>query len=126
MSTLVHFVTHATGEHAELAVHGEIDASNTALLHDAIQQAVHGGRAVLVIDLTAITYLDSAGINTLFRIHRDLTRTGVELHLVAPVGCCSRYALNLVCAQRLVPIHDSRPELRSLPVARASGAAART
>ncbi|GAA0411927.1 STAS domain-containing protein [Microbispora corallina] len=49
-----------------LTVAGEIDMSNTAALADAI-----GGTAgPLVLDLTAVEYLDSAGLNVLFA-HAD-------------------------------------------------------
>ncbi|MDF5753764.1 STAS domain-containing protein [Spongiactinospora sp. TRM90649] len=99
------FVIRASADRAELAVHGELDASNTVELHDAVSRA-GPGHGFCVIDLTRATYLDSAGINTLFRLHRELTRAGIRLHLVAPTGSCPRYALNLVCAHDVMPVHD--------------------
>ncbi|GLW08279.1 hypothetical protein Misp01_34090 [Microtetraspora sp. NBRC 13810] len=112
MTTLVSFVSHSMADRAELAVHGEIDASNTAALHDAISDVVRGGRTC-VVDLSQTSYLDSAGINTLFRVHRHLDQLGIRLHLVAPVGSCARYALNLVCAHRIIPIHDAADAARA-------------
>ena len=42
---------------------GEIDMSNAGQLRDALDQA---GGAPLVIDLTSVEYLDSAGLTVLF------------------------------------------------------------
>jgi anti-sigma B factor antagonist len=48
---------------AVLTAVGEIDMSNASQLRDALDQA---GDAPLVIDLTAVEYLDSAGLTVLF------------------------------------------------------------
>jgi anti-sigma B factor antagonist len=48
---------------AVLTAVGEIDMSNAGQLRDALAQA---GGAPLVIDLTSVEYLDSAGLTVLF------------------------------------------------------------
>jgi anti-sigma B factor antagonist len=48
---------------AVLTAVGEIDMSNAGQLRDALAQA---GDAPLVIDLTSVEYLDSAGLTVLF------------------------------------------------------------
>jgi anti-anti-sigma factor len=58
---------------ARLAVSGEIDMSNAALLAEALD----GVPGPLVLDLTAVEYLDSAGLSVLFS-HAD------RLELVVP------------------------------------------
>jgi anti-anti-sigma factor len=45
-----------------LTVSGEIDMSNAG----SLAQALDGGSGPLVLDLTAVEYLDSAGLNVLF------------------------------------------------------------
>lgn len=51
-----------------LTAEGEIDLSNleefTAALSDGVAEAVRGGE-ILTVDLAAVEYLDSAGINAL-------------------------------------------------------------
>ncbi|MEV7684983.1 STAS domain-containing protein [Streptomyces bungoensis] len=51
---------------ARLAVSGEIDMSNAGSLADALD----GGSGPLLLDLTAVEYLDSAGLSVLFA-HAD-------------------------------------------------------
>lgn len=58
---------------ALLTVVGEIDMTNT----DALAEALDGTEGLLVIDLTAVDYLDSAGLSVLFA-HAD------RIELVAP------------------------------------------
>ncbi|MCG5214970.1 STAS domain-containing protein [Streptosporangium sp. KLBMP 9127] len=106
MTTSARFHTRDVSGRAELIVDGEIDASNTEQLYEAVSRA-GSGHSTCVVDLTKADYLDSAGINTLFRVHRDLARLGIRLHLVAPLGSCPRYALNLVCAHDVIPVHDA-------------------
>lgn len=45
---------------------GEIDLSNVASFAQALAGASAGDRSPLTIDLSAVSYLDSAGINALF------------------------------------------------------------
>ncbi|MEW2516569.1 STAS domain-containing protein [Actinacidiphila alni] len=58
---------------AVLTVTGEIDMTNARGLHEAIAEA--GGK--VVVDLTAVDYLDSAGLSVLFS-HAD------RIELIAP------------------------------------------
>ncbi|WP_433543679.1 STAS domain-containing protein (plasmid) [Streptomyces sp. CA-294286] len=43
------------------------------------------GTIRLVLDLTGVTFLDSAGINTLLYTHRTMTATGGWLRLICPL-----------------------------------------
>ncbi|MFF5497656.1 STAS domain-containing protein [Streptomyces aquilus] len=47
---------------SRLVVAGEIDMSNVSVFEDALSAT----RGPLVVDLTAVEYLDSAGLNALF------------------------------------------------------------
>jgi anti-sigma B factor antagonist len=54
-----------------LTLAGEIDMSNSGVFADALTEAVtDAGGSRLVIDLTAVRYLDSAGLAALFT-HAD-------------------------------------------------------
>lgn len=55
---------------------GEIDMSNSGALADVLDSA-HADAGELVLDLTAVEYLDSAGLSVLFT-HAD------HLELIAP------------------------------------------
>jgi anti-sigma B factor antagonist len=45
---------------------GEIDLSNIDAFTDALETASGGTRGPITVDLSAVKYLDSAGINALF------------------------------------------------------------
>jgi len=47
-----------------VAARGEIDMSNAGSLRDALRQAAPNGN-ILIVDLTAVEYLDSAGLTAL-------------------------------------------------------------
>ncbi|MGI5478784.1 STAS domain-containing protein [Streptomyces lavendofoliae] len=79
-----------------LAVTGEIDMSNAGSLADALN-ATHGP---LVLDLTAVGYLDSAGLSVLFA-HADRL-TLIATPLLAPVLTVSGLA-DLATVQGLDP-----------------------
>ncbi len=48
-------------------LHGEIDAASTPLLHDLLHQCAYAGHPV-TIELGALTFMDSAGLNFLARL----------------------------------------------------------
>ncbi|GII04475.1 STAS domain-containing protein [Planobispora takensis] len=66
---------------AVLAVTGEIDMSNAPDLEAAVTRSV--GDGVLVVDLSAVDYLDSAGLSVMFA-HAAQIRV-VANPLIAPV-----------------------------------------
>ncbi|MFH9552993.1 STAS domain-containing protein [Streptomyces sp. NPDC017435] len=80
-----------------LTVAGEIDMSNSASLADAIE----GAPAPLVVDLTDVEYLDSAGINVLFA-HAE------RIELIAPP--LLRPVLTVSGLTRLVTVRPPRPD----------------
>ena len=60
-----------------LAVGGEIDLANASMLNDALDAA--GG--TMVIDLGAVTFMDSAGVRVLVLQHQRRDATGDRLVL---------------------------------------------
>jgi anti-sigma B factor antagonist len=63
-------------------VEGEIDASNVAWAGSRLRRLLTNRSHVLVVDLAATTYLDSAGIAMLFELAGDLRLHQQELRLV--------------------------------------------
>jgi anti-anti-sigma factor len=55
-----------------LAVWGKIDAATAAVLDSAIERVLELAGAPLVIDLSAVTYLASAGLRTLVATQKAL------------------------------------------------------
>jgi anti-anti-sigma factor len=63
-----------------VVVAGEIDLSNTAELTRALTSARAGSRASMTVDLSAVKYIDSAGINVLFNHAEAVDRLHVIVH----------------------------------------------
>jgi anti-anti-sigma factor len=57
---------------------GEIDISNIHAFTEALTTASDGNRRPITVDMSAVKYLDSAGINVLFK-HADAME---RLHLI--------------------------------------------
>jgi anti-anti-sigma factor len=74
---------------------GELDFSNAEAIRTALATAVSNQSLALVLDLTAVDYLDSAGIELLYRLRQDLRSRGQALHVVIPPDSASNAALRL-------------------------------
>lgn len=65
---------------------GEIDVTNTAGLAEQFRVAADARSGSVVLDLTAVHYLDSAGIRVLFDLAGSLETARQSLAIVAPEG----------------------------------------
>jgi anti-anti-sigma factor len=86
------------GECLVASVVGEIDLASAPDLFDSIESSVARGAdrpARVVVDLTEVSFLDSAGLNALVRLERVLGELGVELRLVSPADRIVREVLEI-------------------------------
>jgi len=86
MTVLANIVESRRGDVAIARIDGEIDASNVSWVEERLRALVTNDADALVLDLTATTYLDSAGIALLFELAADLRRHQQELRLVVADG----------------------------------------
>jgi anti-anti-sigma factor len=86
-------------------VNGEIDASNTRWLEARLRALLTNHSTALVIDLSDVTYLDSAGIATMFRLGSELRLHQQQLHLVVVAGSPIARMVGLTGLDRTVPTH---------------------
>jgi anti-sigma B factor antagonist len=63
---------------------GDIDLSNVDELHGEITAATPNDALGIVFDLSAVQYLDSAGLRLIQRLREDLRARGQRLQLVIP------------------------------------------
>ena len=63
---------------------GEIDMSNVGDVEEQINAAVTNKAFALIVDLSDVTYLDSAGIRMLFQLEMRVTNRQQRLFLVVP------------------------------------------
>jgi anti-sigma B factor antagonist len=67
---------------AVVEVTGEVDISTTHLLYEALLQAIEGGPALLVVDLGAVEFMDSAGLAVLAMTLKRTSARKMKLRLV--------------------------------------------
>lgn len=89
---------------------GEIDASNASELRLALSERLSSSAAALALDLGAVTYLDSSGIQLLFDLGRRLAARRQRLRLVVPQGAPTRRVLDLCAIETVAPLD---PDLES-------------
>lgn len=58
------------GQHAEVAVAGEIDMSTETQLRTSLVDVVEQGAKDIVVDLAGVTFLDSSGLRGLIEVIR--------------------------------------------------------
>jgi anti-anti-sigma factor len=86
-------------------VSGEVDLSNADQVRDAIGAAI-GTEAVVLVDLSETTYLDSAGIAMLFRLAERLIYNRQELWLVIPPDAPIRPIVRLTKLDAVIAVRD--------------------
>jgi len=96
------------GDLCVAAVQGEIDASNVAQIGERLRAPLTNRSTALVVDLSATTYLDSAGINLLFELAGELEHRQQRLRVVVtPVSHVARM-LGIAGLATVVPLHATR------------------
>jgi anti-anti-sigma factor len=81
------------GEKTTIRLTGEIDLSNAAMTRRAITDSIHNRDVEVVVDLSAVRYLDSAGIAMLFDVARRLAEHDQRLTMVVPTTSLVRRSL---------------------------------
>jgi anti-sigma B factor antagonist len=86
---------------------GEIDMSNAARLGASLADRVTNDAFGLALNLTAVRYLDSAGIRALYKLRERLTNRGQDLRLVVQPDSVVSKTLELVDAPKVIGIVDT-------------------
>jgi anti-anti-sigma factor len=89
------------------SVTGEVDASNAQRLGDRIYDAASNQALGLVVDLTEVTYIDSAGVGLLFDLASRLHRRQLTLHVVRANGSQVAEVLGIVALDEVATSHGS-------------------
>ncbi|MBC7375098.1 MAG: STAS domain-containing protein [Frankiales bacterium] len=69
---------------AVVALSGELDAHTAAQLRTLLAEQLLAGPGNLVLDLSALSFIDSAGLATLIAADKGTRRAGMKLVLAAP------------------------------------------
>jgi|SRR3954453_8626183 len=75
---------------AVVALDGELDLATAPDLVSAIDAQVEQGRTAIVLDLTALSFCDSAGLRVFVRYRRQLEEAGGRFVVAAPSSMVRR------------------------------------
>jgi anti-anti-sigma factor len=84
----------------------DVDAANARVLRDELAACLQGADK-LVLDLGATSYVDSAGIDMLFRLNELLRQRRVTLLLVIPQSSQLTRLAQIVALPSAVAIHET-------------------
>jgi anti-sigma B factor antagonist len=83
---------------------GEVDSSNASELRLALSDRLPSAAVALVLDLSAVSYLDSSGIQLVFELGRRLGARRQAMRLVVPGDAPMRRVLDLCDVGTVAPM----------------------
>jgi anti-anti-sigma factor len=92
------------GQYAVVTLPAEIDVTNADEVRQALLAAASHDVAVLIIDMSATTFSDSAGVHAIIAAHKKAAATGTQLRLVATAVL---RILTLAGVDQLIPIYPT-------------------
>ena len=85
---------------------GEADITGSATLHGVLDAETGKRPALLVIEMSALRYMDSAALQAIVRANLALNRAGGRLALVSPHANVAR-VLQMTEVDQLVPVYPT-------------------
>ena len=98
-------IVEASDHQAVVVASGELDAYVAPDLIAAFEDA--GGAARLVVDLTAVSFMDSTALGLLVRVARERDAQGSAVRIVLPRGTARRI-FEITALDRALPIASDR------------------
>lgn len=83
-------IVQSDGERLTLAMSGEIDMATAPILRSSLEKAASESEPRVVVDLAAVTFMDSSGLGVLATAHQSLEEAGRRLILRGPQGTVRR------------------------------------
>jgi len=85
----------------------EIDLANAGWVGEQLRTAASPGVTVIVADLTATEFCDSAGIRTLLGARDTVAASHAQLRLAVARGGAVRRALQAIGLQQVLPLYPT-------------------
>jgi anti-anti-sigma factor len=91
MSVPLHITEHSADGVVVLQLEGHlVFDEGVRVFRDRVRELIKGGARQLLVDLNAVTYIDSGGIGSLVEMYLHVRRRGGRLRLLRPSACASR------------------------------------
>ena len=110
MSAVADIRTQQDGDVQIAVLEGEVDSSNAQEVDVRLRALLTNRAMAMIVDLTRIVYLDSAGINVMFQLGDDLRSRQQTLHLVVDPATPIARMLAITALDRAQPTHRTLDE----------------
>ncbi len=94
-------------QHDILAIYGEVDASNSVILDEAIQELVAEGSKSILVDGKNLEYISSAGLGVFMSYLEDFQEQGVNLKICELTPKVYE-VFRILGLDQLIPIYQDR------------------
>ncbi|HYY21031.1 MAG TPA: STAS domain-containing protein [Thermoleophilaceae bacterium] len=95
-------------------VAGEMDASNASRVEDRLTSAVPNSALGMVLDLSDLSFVDSSGVELLFRLGERLEERRQRLVVALPEGAPVERVFDIVRFAERLPLAGSVEEAEAL------------
>ena len=89
---------------------GEVDMSNAATVRQQIAEAVTPDDDALIVDMSELSFIDSAGLHSLIELGTVLDERRQQLLLCLPPGSTIRRAIEIIGLPQAVSVYSDRRE----------------
>ncbi len=86
MSSTLSMKASAQGDVVIVHLSGALDATTSPALDAAIKKLIGEGRKKIVVEMTALTFIASAGLGLLAALRKQLKTAGGDLRIAAPTA----------------------------------------
>ncbi len=94
------------GDRTVVAVGGEVDVYTAPVLDDSLSALIGSGRVLLVVDLTAVDFLDSTGLGVLVKALKRVREHDGSLDVVVTADRITK-VFRITGLDAVMPLHDS-------------------
>lgn len=84
---------------------GELDLATSPTMREALGEAAESRRH-LIVDLSAVTFLDSTSLGVLIRTQKRIETTHKSMSLVGPTGMVAK-VLRITRIDEAIPVHPN-------------------
>ena len=89
---------------------GEVDMSNATAVRQQIAEAVTPDDDALIVDLSELSFIDSAGLHSMIELGTVLDERRQKLLLCLPPGSTIRRAIEIIGLPHAVSVYSDRAE----------------
>ncbi|GAB2789198.1 STAS domain-containing protein [Streptomyces chlorus] len=92
-----------------LTVQGDLDADTATEFQHHLANQLHHGRRHFLLDLAAVPFMDSSGMNIVLRVYQEARELPGSVHIISPAPAVRRI-LDLTGVSITVPVSRSAEE----------------